>query len=321
MRRLPEPLQTWVRRTLAILGILGRGTLELGAETWGFLKDNVLTRAVGRLYRRSRVYFITTCLLALFIFLYFLPHFVVTVKPGEAGVEWSRFAGGTVLDRIYPEGTHLKNPFNTVFIYNVRKQEMAHEMKALTVNGLDVGVQLSIRYHPQYDFLPILHQKIGPGYAQAIVLPEVEAEIRRVIGRFTPEELFTTQGGVLERLVQGAFGQVGENFVTLDDVVVKRIVLPDKLVNAIESKLTQEQLMLEYAFRLDRESKEAERRRIEATGIRDYHRTIASSLTSDVLAWEGVRATRDLASSENAKVIVIGNGRDNLPIMLSPGSP
>ncbi len=285
---------------------------------YGHLRDNPVTRWGKDYYRRNRIsFYIWMMLLTLFV-LFFWPFFVVTVHAGEAGVEWSRFQGGTILDRVYPEGTHLINPFNKFFVYNIRKQTVSHEMTALTVNGLPVQISLSIRYQPEYQFLPVLHQRIGPDYLNVIVLPEVEAVIRNVIGRFTPEELFTTQGGVLERLVVGAFTAVGKNFITLDNVVVRRITLPQNLTSAIEAKLTQEQLMLEYDFRLNREQREAERKAIEARGIEQYNRTVTASLGENLLRWEGIRATRDLATCTNSKVIVIGSGRGGLPVILNP---
>jgi regulator of protease activity HflC (stomatin/prohibitin superfamily) len=183
---------------------------------------------------------------------------------------------------------------------------------------LPVTIELSIRYQPQQAFLPVLHQRIGQDYVHVIIIPEVEAVIRNVIGRFTPEELFTTQGGVLEKLVVGAFTAIGKNFITLDNVVVRKITLPASLTTAIEAKLTQEQLMLEYVFKLQREEQEAERKRIEATGIERYNRIVTASLSENLLRWEGVKATKELATSTNSKVIVIGSGQGGLPIILNP---
>ena len=308
-------LRTFLGGCMAVLRALGR------AFRWlrDVIRDNPVKRWLRAYYRRHRVsIYIWMMLLTLFA-LFFWPYFIVTVGSGEAAVEWSRFQGGTILDRVYREGTHLINPFNQLVVYNVRKQTIHHEMKALTVNGLPVTIDLSIRYQPELAFLPVLHQRIGQDYVNVIIIPEVEAVIRNVIGRFTPEELFTTQGGVLEKLVVGAFTAVGKNFITLDNVVVRKITLPASLTSAIEAKLTQEQLMLEYAFKLQREEREADRKRIEAMGIERYNRIVTASLSENLLRWEGVKATKDLATSENAKVIVIGAGQGGLPIILNPG--
>jgi regulator of protease activity HflC (stomatin/prohibitin superfamily) len=313
-----EKTRAIVARGWEILVAIVSGLGKAIGFAWNALRDNPLTRWVRGYYRRNRVsFYIWMMLLTLFV-LFFWPYFVVHVHSGEAAVEWSRFRGGTVLDRIYHEGTHLINPFNQYIVYNIRKQTIHHEMKALTVNGLPVMIDLSIRYQPQQAFLPVLHQRIGQDYVNVIIIPEVEAVIRNVIGRFTPEELFTTQGGVLEKLVVGAFTAVGKNFITLDNVVVRKITLPASLTTAIEAKLTQEQLMLEYVFKLQREGQEAERKRIEASGIERYNRIVTASLSENLLRWEGVKATKELATSANSKVIVIGAGQGGLPIILNP---
>jgi prohibitin 1 len=301
-----------------IFATLLRGFQAFFGGIIGFVSHSAPVEALVEFFQRNKIVLYTAIILILIVGVYLLPSALVTVKAGEAAVEWSRFSGGTIPERVYGEGTHIVNPLNKIFYYNVRTQEVKHEMDALTSNGLVVHVSLSIRYRPEYNFLAVLHQRIGPDYVNTIVIPEVESEIRRVIGKFTPEELFTSQGGVLEGMMKGSFAEVGENFIQLDDVIVRSLKLPDSIQKAIESKLTQQQQMLEYEYRLMREHKEAERKEIEARGVSDYNRIINLTLTDRMLTWEGIAATRELATSTNAKIIVVGNSRNGLPIVFSP---
>lgn len=307
----------------AVFGVIAtifRGIAEIFHMIIDALWNNPVTDAAGVITRRYRIYVVVGGLLFLMVFIFFFPHFVVTVGAGEAAVEWSRFRGGTIPDKVYSEGMNLKNPFNRVVIYDIRKHEIRHEMMALSNDGLYVGVDLSIRYQPEPDFLPVLHQKIGPDYARKVVIPEVESEIRKTIGRFTPEQLFTTQGSVLEDMLKGSFSQVSENFVTLDDVLITKISLPDQIRAAIEAKLTQEQMMKEYRFKIEREKREAERKIIEAGGIEEYNRIVNNSLTDRLLTWGGIDATKEIAKSPNSKVIIMGNSKESLPVILNAES-
>jgi regulator of protease activity HflC (stomatin/prohibitin superfamily) len=123
----------------------------------------------------------------------------------------------------------------------------------------------------------------------------------------------------MEQIVAGASPQVESRYITLDDLLIRRIILPPRIQEAIERKLEQQQLVQEYDFRLEAALKEAERREIEAHGIQAYNTIVDESLTEDILCWEGILATRELAASENAKIVVIGSGEDGLPIIL--GNP
>jgi len=276
-----------------------------------------------RLKRRIRFHvaanfpaYVVSVLLLLFFIVYFWPRIFITVHAGQSGVLYKRFFGGTVVDRVYGEGFHIIFPWNIMTVYDVRYQVAPHQMEVLTNKGLKVGVTMSIRYRPETEILGVLHQVVGPDYLKKIVIPEVEAVLRTVLGRYDAEEIYTTQKGVIQQVVNEALEQVSQRFVKIDDVVITAVELPPKIRAAIEAKLEEQQLAEAYVFKLEREKSEAERKRIEASGIRDYNRMIEASLSEKVLKWKGVEATRDLATSPNAKIVVIGGGKDGLPVIL-----
>jgi len=276
-----------------------------------------------RLKRRIRFHvaanfpaYVVSVLLLLFFIVYFWPRIFITVHAGQSGVLYKRFFGGTVVDRVYGEGFHIIFPWNIMTVYDVRYQVAPHQMEVLTNKGLKVGVTMSIRYRPETEILGVLHQVVGPDYLKKIVIPEVEAVLRTVLGRYDAEEIYTTQKGVIQQVVNEALEQVSQRFVKIDDVVITAVELPPKIRAAIEAKLEEQQLAEAYVFKLEREKSEAERKRIEASGIRDYNRMIEASLSEKVLKWKGVEATRELAQSPNAKIVVIGGGKDGLPVIL-----
>lgn len=261
---------------------------------------------------------IVALLILLFIAVYFWPRIFITIKSGEGGVLFSRFFGGTITDRVYPEGFHIIPPWNIMNIYNVRVQQTRREMDVLTIKGLPIHLTFSIRYQPDYYVLGVMHQKVGMDYVNKIVIPEVESALRTIIGRYEAEEVYSTKRGIIQNFINEAVQQVSERFVRIDDVLITNVELPQLIKEAIELKLEQKQRAEAYVYILQKEKKEAERKRIEAAGIRDYNKIVASSLSEQVLTWKGVQATLKLAESENAKVIVVGAGKDGLPIILNP---
>jgi regulator of protease activity HflC (stomatin/prohibitin superfamily) len=260
--------------------------------------------------------YVVGILLFLFFLVYFWSNIVITVHSGELGILYRRFFGGTVVDRVYGEGLTITWPWNIMTVYNVRYQTTPHKLEVLTSKGLKIEVSISIRYRPETEVLGVLHQVVGPDYLNKIVIPEVEATLRTVLGRYAAEEIYTTKKGIVQQVVNESLEQVSQRFVKIDNVMITGVELPPKIKEAIETKLEAQQMAEAYEFKLEREKKEAERKRIEAAGIRDYNTLIESSLSENVLKWKGVEATRDLSRSVNSKVVIIGGGQDGLPVIL-----
>lgn len=246
----------------------------------------------------------------------FYRNIFITVRAGEAGVLWLRFKGGTVVDQVKEEGLHIIFPWDTIYRYSVRHQTINDSLDILTSNGLTVHVEYAFRFAPEKEFTGLLHREVGPDYIERVVSPEIKSSIRKIVSQHTPEELYTDQKSIVEQINLEAEKQVAERYVILDDVMVKRIALPDKITRAVEAKLEQKQRYEEYVFRLNREEQEKERKLIEAQGIQQYQELVSSNLSPEYLKWKGIMVTGELAQSDNSKVVIIGGGDGGLPVIL-----
>lgn len=242
----------------------------------------------------------------------------ITIDSGEAGVLYKTFGGGVVTDeRPLGEGFHIVAPWNKVFVYEVRKQELFEEMKVLSSNGLDIQLDASAWYKPKYNDLGKLHQEIGEDYLQRILLPTIRSAARSVVGRYTPEQLYSSKRDAIQSEIFAETKKIVSNqYIELEEVLVRDVTLPGTIKQAIERKLKQEQESLEYEFRLVTATKEAEKVRIEAQGKADANKILSASLTDKILQDKGIDATIKLSESPNAKVIVVGSGDSGLPLIL-----
>lgn len=266
--------------------------------------------------KRQAPYVLLIGFVTFFLLVYFAHYMFISIHPGELGVLWRRLGGGTVVHTVYREGMHVILPFNRMYVYDVRKQRITDSINVLTVDGLTVHVEYSVRYFPNPDLLPLLHQKVGPDYLNIVVRPEVRSVIRTVFGQYKPEEIYTTQKAIQERISTMSKVRLEARYVSLDDVPIERISLPSSIARAIETKLEQQQLAGEYEYRIAVANKEAERKLIEARGQKAYNDTVSRSLTPSLLKWQGITATESLAKSPNSKVVVIGSGKSGLPLIL-----
>jgi len=262
-------------------------------------------------------YLIVGALLLILAIILLWSRILVVIKPGEAGVLYRMLTTGTVTDHVYAEGLHIVMPLNTMYKYDTRVQITLHELDALTSSGLPIKLSLAVRYQVTYDLLGILHQQVGPDYPNKIILPQIESVLRRNIGQYTPEDIYTNRAGVLSKIISLALEEVGRRFIQVDDIIIRSVQLPEGVQKSIETKLVNEQQFLAYKFRLKMEAEEATRKGIEAEGIAAYQKTISKTLNDKLVQWQGIQATLELAKSPNSKVIVIGAGKAGLPIILS----
>lgn len=273
-------------------------------------------QAVKAFWRRQTPYLILLSFLMAFTVVFFHERIIISIHPGELGVLWRRLGGGTVIDTVYREGLHLVLPINRMYVYNVRKQRFTDTISALTVDGLTVEVQYSVRYFLSGDTLPLLHQRVGTDYMEVVIRPEIRSVIRSVFGQYRPEEIYTAQKAIQERVSALSKVQLEARFISLDEVPIESITLPPRITEAIEAKMALQQMDQEYAYRLAIAGKEAARKRVESDGVKLYNNTINQSLNPSVLQWYGIQATQELAKSPNSKVVVIGAGNSGLPIIL-----
>ena len=209
-------------------------------------------------------------------------------------------------------------PWNKVFIYDVRTNEGFETMDVLSKNGLNIAVELSYRYSPMPDKIGYLHDEIGTEYVKRILMPEIRSATREVIGQYLPEELYSTKReAIQDEIFQQTASGIGPKHLIIDAVLIRSVKLPAKLEEAIEQKLKEEQLSLQYRYKLDRERQEAERRIIEAQAKADANRILNASLTDKILKDKGIEATLELAKSPNTKTVIIGGGEGGLPLILN----
>jgi regulator of protease activity HflC (stomatin/prohibitin superfamily) len=242
----------------------------------------------------------------------------VTIGSGEAGVLYKVFDDGVVTDKPpLGEGFHLIAPWNKVIIYEVRQQELFEKMKVLSSNGLEIQIDASAWYEPVYNDLGNLHQSLGENYLQRVIQPAIRSAARSVVGRYTPEQLYSSKRDAIQDEIFTETKKIlAEQYVQLNEVLVRDVTLPGTIKDAIERKLKQEQESLEYEFRLVTAAKEAEKVIIEAQGKADANRILSASLTDKILQDKGIEATIKLAESPNSKVIIIGSGDSGMPIIL-----
>jgi len=243
----------------------------------------------------------------------------VTIDAGESGVLWKRFDGGVVTNELpLEEGFHIIAPWNKVYIYNMRQQnQFQQDMEVLSSNGLEIKLDLSILYMPKSDELGLLHKTKGKNYLDVVIVPEVRSAARSVVGRYTPEQLYSSKRDVIQKeIFEEVTKKVADQHVVINDILVRDVTLPRTIKDAIERKLKQEQESLEYEFRLVTAQKEAEKQIIEAKGKADANKILSASLTDKILQDKGIEATLKLAQSPNSKVVLIGGGKTGMPIIL-----
>lgn len=242
----------------------------------------------------------------------------VTIGSGEAGVLYKTFGGGVVTDEPpMGEGFHIVAPWNDVFIYEVRQQELFEKMKVLSSNGLEIQIDASAWYQPIAAELGNLHQNLGEGYLDRVIKPAIRSAARSVVGRYTPEQLYSSKrDAIQDEIFEETKKILDKQNVQLNEVLVRDVTLPNTIKDAIERKLKQEQESLEYEFRLVTAKKEAEKVTIEAQGKADANRILSASLTDKILRDKGIDATLELSQSPNSKVIVVGGGDAGLPLIL-----
>lgn len=239
---------------------------------------------------------------------------VIRVDSGAVGV-LTLF--GRVTGEALPEGIHLVNPLKTNHEISIRTQEIKETAGVPSSEGLVMNLDTSLIYHLNPDKAADVFQKIGPNYVDVLVEPNLRAAIREATASHTANALYT---GEREMVAKQIFDQLanllGQRGLIVESVLLRDIQLPATLKTSIEAKQQAEQESLAMSFRLQKEKQEAERKRIEAAGVRDFQQIVAQGISSQLLEWKGIEATETLAKSPNAKIVVIGSGKNGLPLIL-----
>src|SRR5246127_1535415 len=293
-------------------------------------------------------------LVGLLIVVVLWPYVVITVVSGYVGVLWKRFNGldmycwcwvgrGTVLDprELREEGLHIIWPWDKLYLYNLRLQSTQQTYNAISKDGVNVKAQISVRYQLLHNSVAVLHKFIGPDFLTSVVNPEIGSQARQVISQFTAEAVYTSREQIqkqirdatqkslaanLNKLVQPEameqpdpkhYNDFLQDAIQILDTLVLSIELPPDIVAAINRQTEQFYMIQEYKFRVEREAEESKRKQIEADGIAAFQKTVSQGISESYLRWRGIEATLLLAQSPNSKVVVIGSGKDGLPIILN----
>lgn len=224
---------------------------------------------------------------------------------------------GRVTGEILPEGIHVINPLKASNELSIRTQEIKESASVPSSEGLVMNLDTSLIYHLNPEKAADVYQKVGPNYIMVLVEPNLRAAIREATASHTANALYT---GEREMVAKQVFDQLnihlGDRGIMVENVLLRDIQLPQTLKASIEAKQQAEQEALAMNFRLQKETQEAQRKRIEAGGIRDFQQIVAQGISPQLLEWKGIEATETLAKSGNSKVVVIGNNKNGLPLIL-----
>jgi regulator of protease activity HflC (stomatin/prohibitin superfamily) len=259
---------------------------------------------------------------------------------------WCVVGRGTVLDpaELREEGLHIIWPWDRLFLYDLRLQTTTQTYNAIAKDGVNVTATINIRYQLKHNSVAQLHKFIGPAYVKSVVQPEIGTRAREIIANYTAEEVYSLKREeISEAIRQSAQKKLGDQLndlvqpessdqfqpqadkqihpdlrhsIEIFDTLVLGIELPKTVTTAINNKTEQMYIAQEYQFRIDREIKESERKRIEAAGIHDFQQIVSQGISESYLRWRGIEATLQLAQSNNAKIVIVGSGKDGLPIIL-----
>lgn len=239
-----------------------------------------------------------------------------SVPTGRVGVEWTPLRGTET--KPLTEGLHVVSPFARVYRVDLREQEGEDSLDVLANNGLDIKLRTSILYQPIASQVYQLITQTGGDYYSVLIAPYVRSSARRVVGRYSPEEIYSSKREQIEREIRDEVVQkLAGKHVDVDAILIREVHLPEAVQAAIQTKLEEEQKALEMQFVLQRTKQEAVRKHIEAGGIADYQSIISKTLNDKVIEWKGIEATEKLADSPNAKVIIVGSGKNGLPVILN----
>jgi regulator of protease activity HflC (stomatin/prohibitin superfamily) len=224
---------------------------------------------------------------------------------------------GTVSSNTLKAGINPVNPLARVVKLSVQTQEMKEVMDVPSKEGLTVQLEVSILYHLNPEKAADVYKTVGVDYERVILEPQFRSVTRGVTASYEAKALYTSEREALSLQILKEIETATEvRGVTVESAPLRRVGLPPGLTQSIEAKLQAEQESQRMQFVLMKERQEADRKRIEAQGISDFQRIVVQGISDQLLRWKGIEATEKLAMSQNAKVVIIGAGKDGLPLIL-----
>ncbi len=239
---------------------------------------------------------------------------IVIVPAGHVGV---KDLFGTVYDKALHSGINMINPLLKIHKMSVRTQQLSETATVPSKEGLTVNIDLSILFSLDPKQASKVYKNIGPNYVNVVLIPQIRSIVRGVTAEYEAKALYTAEREVVsEKMFNQLKPIIEKRGIRLEKVLLRSVKLPDILATAIEKKLEEEQRAEQMKFVLQREGQEAERKRIEAKGISSFNRIATQGLSEQILKLRGIEATKELATSNNSKVVIVGSGKNGLPLIL-----
>jgi len=237
------------------------------------------------------------------------------VPAGHIGLE---AVFGAVRDDALASGLHVVNPLCNVVLFSTKTRLLDSENFVPTKEGLNVELDVSLLYHIEPKDARAIYVTVGENYDEVVVRPELSSAVRGLTSEVNARALYTSgRSEIRDKLVDELKAKLTPRGIMLEDVLLKAIKLPPALAASIEAKTQAEQEAQRMEFVLQTEHQEASRKAIEAGGIAEFQRIVSEGISENLLKWKGIEATERLADSDNAKIVVMGNSRESLPVLLS----
>ena len=225
---------------------------------------------------------------------------------------------GRVTGRTLSEGIHIVNPAANVTEMSIKTQEIKERASVPSKEGLIMGLEASILYHLDPAQAATVYQQMGPTFADVLLVPTFRSAIRAITAGNTAASLYSDgREGIALQILEDVRRQVAPRGIIVENVLLRDLQLPESLKHAIEAKQQAQQEAQRMEFVLQREKQEAERKRVEAAGIKDFQDIVSQGISEKLLEWKGIEATMELVKSQNSKVIIVGNAKNGLPLIYS----
>jgi prohibitin 1 len=264
----------------------------------------------GSAVRRGGLTFVALALFAIVAL-----NSVACINTGHVGVET---VFGRVTGRVIGEGIHVVNPVARIHELSIKTAEVKERASVPSKEGLIMGLEASVLYHLDPARASDVFQKVGTSYADILLVPNFRSAIRGVTAANSASTLYSdARESVARQILSDLQAQMAPRGIIIENVLLRDLQLPETLKGAIEAKQQAQQEAQRMEFVLQREKQEAERKRVEALGIKDFQNIVSEGISEKLLEWKGIEATVELARSSNSKVVVVGNAKTGLPLIFS----
>jgi regulator of protease activity HflC (stomatin/prohibitin superfamily) len=256
-------------------------------------------------------------LLVLLIIVLMWPYIVVNIGPGHVGVLYRRFLGGTEMNYIFKEGTHSIFPWDKMYVYDAKLQEESYTLHALNKLGLNIELDVTIIFKIIQQNAPLLQTTVGIDYKTKIIKPMVLSTVVDIVSKHVTEDFFNENlSHIKDEMLVNMISMVGRLPLEIDNILIRKVRVPEALSQAINDKLVAEQRIHEKRFLVLQAVEAFKKAYVEANAVSVTQQIVNPNLTERFLTWQGIEATKSLAANPNSKVVIIGNN-EGLPLILN----